>query len=199
MVKAVVFDMDGMLIFEDERFSKKFSREHRVKPKDVSEFFEKEFDHCLEGRKDLKSEVEPYLKKWGVSMSSDELLDYWFSISIIDSDIADVIRSVKRKNRLKIVLCTNNEKHRVSYLEKKFDFKSMFDFVLRADHVGAQKPERRVYERLLKEIALPAGEIAFFDDSKDHVKAAKEVGMKAFLFKDKAQLVAELRSLGIDV
>lgn len=55
------------------------------------------------------------------------------------------------------------------------------DRVLASCHLGARKPDREFYERLLARIGHPAHEVAFVDDREVNVRGARAVGMPAHL------------------
>ena len=65
MIKAVVFDFDGMFADEGGQFSEKFVKKYGIPMEKVIEFFKGEFGDCLIGKADLKEEFSKYLEKWG--------------------------------------------------------------------------------------------------------------------------------------
>jgi putative hydrolase of the HAD superfamily len=46
------------------------------------------------------------------------------------------------------------------------------------------KPDRTIYDILLRELGLAAGEVLFFDDMEPNVAAARELGMRAVLWRN---------------
>lgn len=72
-----------------------------------------------------------------------------------------------------------------------------FDRVLASCHLGARKPDPRFYERLLDELGLDAGQVAFVDDREVNVEAAKAAGMPAQRFENARRLRAWLSRLGV--
>lgn len=76
-------------------------------------------------------------------------------------------------------------------------FVQQFDDILVSGEEGLIKPDRTIYELLLKRYKLQAQECVFIDDNSDNVKAAQELGFIAILFKNAAALKMDLRKLGI--
>lgn len=74
-----------------------------------------------------------------------------------------------------------------------------FDRVLASCHLGARKPDPRFYERLLAELGLDAGQVAFVDDRQVNVEAARSVGLPAVRFDGSVGLRRWLRELGVEV
>ena len=54
------------------------------------------------------------------------------------------------------------------------------------------KPDREIYECLLKTYDLKAEECVFLDDRKENVEAARNIGMAGILFENYEQAWAEL-------
>jgi len=59
------------------------------------------------------------------------------------------------------------------------------------------KPDRQIYELLLKRFGLKAEECVFLDDIQKNIDGACAVGIQGILFKDREQAVAELQKLGV--
>ncbi|KND50429.1 MAG: hypothetical protein AB202_02125 [Parcubacteria bacterium C7867-007] len=66
MIKAVIFDSDGMLS-HGPRFSDTYAREQNIPIEEMIPFFTGPFKDCLIGKADLKDELEKgdWLQKWG--------------------------------------------------------------------------------------------------------------------------------------
>jgi putative hydrolase of the HAD superfamily len=65
--------------------------------------------------------------------------------------------------------------------------------------VGYNKPERTIYEVLLKTLGLPADRTVFFDDIPVNVDGARALGIQAFLWKNPETAKKDLRHLGVGV
>ena len=76
MIKAIVFDLDGMVYLTREMFSDRYSREFNLDPEIMVPFFKNQLTLCQDGKADLKEELEEVLVDWKWDKSVDELLDY---------------------------------------------------------------------------------------------------------------------------
>ena len=71
--------------------------------------------------------------------------------------------------------------------------------VIRSYEVRARKPERRIFALALRRASVRPAEAVFFDDKPKNVVAAKRLGIKAFVYKNPAKLVRQLRRHGVKV
>src|SRR5260221_12594154 len=98
MIKAILFDADGVLI-NGEMFSSVLEREYGISTKITTPFYAGPFQACLTGKADLKKIIKPYLKKWGWQKSVDEFLKTWFRAEhTIDKDLVDYIQELRKKD-----------------------------------------------------------------------------------------------------
>ncbi len=63
MIKAIIFDADGMIVHGD-RFSGRLAGEFNIPLDTTKLFFKDAFPDCLIGKADLKEELEKYMKQW---------------------------------------------------------------------------------------------------------------------------------------
>lgn len=198
MIRAVVFDMDGVVYLEGGLFGVWLSREFGIPHESVQEFFANDFQDCLVGKKDLKEALQPYLKKWNWTHGTDKLLEHWFNRGGVVEEVIDLVKKVKEQG-VTTILCTNNEKYRVLHIKNKFSFDDIFDHVVASYDIGAKKPDKEIFDRVVEVANARKEEIVFCDDDEEHVEAARNYGMKVILFKDIEQLKQELEKLGINI
>lgn len=70
-----------------------------------------------------------------------------------------------------------------------------FGLVFLSYVIGLQKPDREIYEHVVKETGLLPGEIVFIDDRPENIEASREVGIVSIRFENPTQLKTELRKL----
>jgi putative hydrolase of the HAD superfamily len=84
----------------------------------------------------------------------------------------------------------------MAYLERRYDFWDLFDGAVISSRVHYCKPEREIYEHLLKTYDLAAAETVFIDDVEANVRGARAVGMQAIQFVSTEQTERALREMG---
>ena len=151
--------------------------------------FRKVMGNSLVGEADLKLELPRFLKEWGIAETAEEFLDKAFGSSgEIDEAVAKVVRRL-REEGIFCGLATNQDKHRMSYLDQRLAIRSYFDATFVSCELGFRKPEPDFFEAV--KAALPAGPIAFWDDRMDNIQAAKACGWSAFLFRNAEGILAD--------
>ena len=95
-----------------------------------------------------------------------------------------------KKNGYKIGFLSNTELPMMTYFKEQQY--SMFDVTVFSCAEGTVKPEKRIYEILLKRLDVKAYEAVLIDDIKEYIKAAKDIGMKGILFENPQQVKEEL-------
>jgi 2-haloacid dehalogenase len=80
--------------------------------------------------------------------------------------------------------------------ERKHDFLREFDIAVISGHVGAAKPDPRIFEILFERVGKRPQELLFVDDSLTNVEAARALGMASIHFHRGVDLENELRRRG---
>lgn len=185
MIKAILFDCDGVIIRKEKYFSQRL-KEERGTVIDLSghaDFFKNEFLLCQKGRADLRQELAKLLDVWGWTGTAEELMEYWFSGERdIDLEIRDYIISL-RNNGIKTYLSTNNEKYRLNYLWEEVGLKNIFDGKLPSCELGALKSENLFWQEAYKHLSpTEKSEILVWDDAESAIVGAKDFGFNAELY-----------------
>lgn len=181
MIKAIIFDADGMVIKKGLRFSDYLEKDSGISNEITKDFFDNEFQKCLIGRADLKEELAKHIEKWGWTRSLEDLLDYWFSVeNRADSDLISLIQILRKKGIL-CYLATNQEKYRTEYLKNVMGFTREFDEIFSSAYIGYKKPQSEFFEYVLKSLPanLEKNEVSYWDDDEKHVEAAQQFGFQA--------------------
>jgi len=123
--------------------------------------------------------------------------DNWVSSLTPVKDMQSLIYDIKKTDK-KLYLLSNistyfaNSYNKVSWIKELFD---CFDGLVFSANIGMVKPDREIFEYLLKKFNLKADECFFIDDSEKNITGAKAVGIDGYLFNGDAKKLRNYLSI----
>lgn len=184
MIKAVAFDLDGMVFVPREYFSDQIAKELDVPREKILEFFKNELVACQKGKLDMKQVLEEkYFPAWGWTKGFDKFTSWWFEGEEFNKQVVKLALKLKMQGVM-CVLVSNNEKYRLEHLISNFKLDELFDHVLLPYEIGAIKPEREIFQAILDTTYLEPHEVVACDHEEEKLSGAKELGMKILLAED---------------
>jgi putative hydrolase of the HAD superfamily len=182
MVRAIVFDVDGVLI-RPWGFADLLRERHGISRATTEEFFRGPFVTCLVGRANLEDTLPPYLARWGWPGSTHEFIRLWLESD--DTPSADALAAVARFRRPGDIVCvaSNQERLRARCIESDMGFAARFDKLFFSCDLGVMKPDEAFYAAVQSELHLAPQQIHFWDDSPRHMQAARDAGWNARVYQ----------------
>lgn len=191
MIKAIVFDFDGVTYLENPRFGFVLSKKFNIPYDQVLPFFENELPECQISKKDLKEELVKYIKKWHINSTTEQIMKMWFENGGINQQIIDIIKTLKNKEYT-TALITSNEKYRIEYMKRKYGLTELFDEIIPSYEVGARKPDLKFYNAMIKRLNVNPEEILIIDDKSEFSAITDKLGIKSIVYKSIDTLKSEL-------
>jgi len=178
--KAVIFDMDGLLIDNYQAWRECSSRvflNHGIALTD-------EEDSRLHGRSlaenmiwlkttyDLKASLEELSKEYLEASSS-----IYPELSRLMPGADDLIKSLHAQGQKKAI-ASGSSLERIQKIVDRFKWRAYFDELVSTDQVNfVGKPDPAIYHYTAKVLSLAPDECVVLEDSLNGVKAAKSAGM----------------------
>jgi len=194
----IIFDLGGVLIKVPSRlYYRQLSKASRM-PEDavrgIIERYSLEFDS---GRMTLSGFERRVGKALGIAPGSVGWLSAFESIASLDTEVAKLAVMLSRSYR--ISLLSNVERWRYEYSKEHMlkGIMRIFEHEFLSYKIKSVKPERAIYDYVIKKSGLRPGEILFIDDLRPNVAAARSAGMKSVQFKGMKALRLELKRFGI--
>jgi putative hydrolase of the HAD superfamily len=182
MIKAIVFDADGVIVRPKTFFVKKANEFYGVPKQEFMEFIHGQFKLCTTGELELLDILPEILEKWNVSIEPRVFVRQWVEHEHhIDTALLEQIQ-VFRVRGIPCYLGTNQERNRANYMKLEMGFAHSLDGVFASSDLGFRKPNLGFYKALQNKIQISASEILFWDDSFENVTAAREAGWNAEVF-----------------
>lgn len=180
MIKAVVFDFDGLIIDTETPSYEAF--------KQVYESYGASLD------------VETFSKCIGTTFAAfnpytylEELLGRKLDLDAIERDVIEIHQKLVAKQTLrpgvidyltaaqnkglKIALATSSPHSWIAPLFDRFELWKFFDGITTADDVVQVKPDPELYVKSLDKLGVEGSEAIAFEDSLNGLRAAKAAGM----------------------
>ncbi len=193
----LVFDLSGVFFNNGLKVAvKKISAEFKLNPETI-EFvlngsFAQEYRTGSIGTEDFWKKAKDFLKVDDI----EKLRQIFFESYHPHEESVRLLKNLKSKN-IKTAFLSNSPQDRAEFLNRKYDFISLFDFGLFSFEAHAWKPDVEIYQKFLKKFDLDPNELIYIDDRERDIKPAIEIGMKTILFQNIDQLNTDLKKFGI--
>jgi HAD superfamily hydrolase (TIGR01549 family) len=88
-----------------------------------------------------------------------------------------------RERGIRIIIASNQDKNRLKILLRRFNLNNLFHAVYTSTEIGAEKPEPRFFQAILKKEKLKAGDCLMVGNNpKNDVWGARRVGIQPILY-----------------
>lgn len=182
MKKIFVFDL-GNVIVRPMSIEKLYEMLGcRVSYEEFSKYFKKDksVDDIHKGLITTKEYVEKILKFSGSNKTFEEYVSI-FTGPIrngLFKDTVEVIDKLKMDNQ-KVYMLSNLRKIDFDWFSTQYDV-SKFDKLYLSYEMHLIKPEKEIYEEMIKDLNVSANSIYFFDDSQANIETAQKLGINAY-------------------
>ena len=203
MVKAVVFDMGGVIVRLDmDRCISNFKELAGFTDieKYLDRFHQKGFISDLEEGLTTADEFYQECLRHSRPGTTVETARYCFCSLLdgLEDETLGVIRSLRGRFPL-YVLSNNNpvsrEYFREMMTERGLDPAEVFAKEFYSYEMHLLKPAREVYEHVVESIGVKPEEILFIDDARDNVEAAQAVGITTLWVRPGMDLAKEVEKM----
>ncbi|MDO8515134.1 MAG: HAD-IA family hydrolase [bacterium] len=164
-MKAILFDMVGVLIFRKEGFTPK--TEDEINALNI----EKLYNHVDDQK--LLDDI-----KQNLNLNDDQINRALVQIPAKFENFSDLwIKLPELKKQYKIAVINNGNALAKKYWDEKFDF-IIFDLFVNSGIEKVRKPDPTIYLLACDRLGIKPEECLFMDDTLENVKAAEKLGMK---------------------
>lgn len=180
MIKAVLFDMNGIIIDDEHIHELAFKK--TLEPYGIALSHENYLE-CCAGKTD-KAGYESISEKFSKTLPTHSLLKqksekYLELFPANKKDypgVIDLIGQLAKKYRL--ALTSSSSRAEVELITQAFGIKRHFEFLVTGDDVKKGKPDPEPYLLTAQYMKLPTSECVVIEDSKSGVISAKTAGCK---------------------
>ena len=199
MIKAVIFDVGGVLIRTADHSSRR-AWERRL---GLAEWESEQivFDSEM-GQMAQRGEIETAeLWSWiGRHLNLDDptlqafQAGFWAG-DVLDTELVTFIRQLRPQYQTAIISNATNTLRQM--LTTKYPIADAFDLIVVSGEEKVMKPDPAIYERTLERLGRRPEEAVFVDDFAHNIAAAEQVGMATIHFRPDTNVPEELKRLGV--
>lgn len=202
MIKAITFDLDGVYFLNGKsNFIANLVTKYGVSEDEAKRVFLKSEQMNNDYKTGRMSDEEFWTwarSEWKIDDEWQKLPELMIEGYEVNEEVVRIVRSAREKG-YKTLICSSNFPARINGLQKRFGFLDNFDAWALSYEVRHNKPDKELFEELVRRAGADASEIAFADDFEPTVESAKSVGISAFLYTGFDQFMAELEKLGVQI
>ena len=193
-IKHIIFDLGNVIL--NIEYQKTINEFNKIGIKDASFFYsqsiQQEIFNLLETGKISEFDFLIEVNKLCPKASHKQILSAWNAL-ILDLPQKRISLINNLKSSFSIYLLSNTNVIHINEIKKKIgvkkynSFYNLFNKVYYSHEIGLRKPNPEAFNIILNENDLNVNEVLFIDDSIQHIKTAKKLGIKTYhLTKDES-------------
>ena len=186
MVKAVIFDMDGVIVDSEPIHNE-------AEKKSLSKY---ELDITTEEMESYtgataKFMYEDLIRKYNIDTTFEKIFDEKEEIlyRLFEGNlfpikgILELIKGIKEK-KIKLGLASSSHRKFINFILEKLEFKDFFETVVGAEDITYSKPNPEIFLKSTMLLNVKPNECVVIEDAKLGVEAAKNAGMKCIGYRN---------------
>ncbi len=189
MKKAVIFDMDGVIIDSERYWSPMLidfllGLSKELTPKKIKKLTGIAVDRIYDYLKEdyhIKISYKEFIAKFDQAAQS-----IYNNKTKIYPGFFDVVENLKRQGYI-LAIASSSKKDWINMAIKRFNLNRYFEFIVSVEEVnGKSKPNPDIYLFTAKKLKIHPTECTAIEDTKHGVMAAKNAGMRCIGFQSSA-------------
>lgn len=200
MIKALLFDLGNVLVGLD--FDRAYRAAAELGPYSVDEIRARLreaniADSYESGQMSSEAFHQRCVDLLELDLSFEQFAELWGDMFIKKPLLDDhFLEALGRRHRM-VVVSNTNELH-MRFIHRQYDVLRHFDDFVLSHEVGAMKPDHRFYQQALETAKARPEQCVFIDDKPENILGAETMGIRGIRFEEPGQLVAALKSIGVN-
>jgi putative hydrolase of the HAD superfamily len=193
-IRAVVFDIGGVL--EDTPaigVTEQWEATLRLRPGELNERLGGVWEAGAIGavsEAEVRESIARILRLDDARVNAF-LADIWTEyLGALNAELADYFGGLRPRYRT--ALLSNSFVGAREREEERYGFGEITDLIIYSHEVGMTKPDPRIYHLTCDRLGVRPEQMIFLDDQADLVEAALDAGIRAILFEDNDQAIADI-------
>lgn len=185
-VKAIIFDLGGVILNID--YTLTIAAFTKLGVKNAELFYSKKEQNPIFDKLEIGAITPDYfltlLQKYCKNSDKNEIEKAWNSM-LLDLPESRLNHILKLSKNYSLFLLSNTNEIHINSFRKKLgekrwvQFSALFNKMYLSHEIGFRKPNKKAFQIILEENKLKSNEVFFIDDSPQHIKAAKILGIQS--------------------
>jgi HAD superfamily hydrolase (TIGR01509 family) len=194
-IKAIIFDLGAVIL--NINYQNTIDEFGKIGIQNASSYYSKKAQNSLfnqiETGEISDKEFLLKLQKETPNINIKQVEDAWNAM-LLDLPENRINLLKKLKTTYSIFLLSNTNSIHIAEFKKRLGnnqynkFYNLFDKVYYSHKIGFRKPQSEAFQIILDENKLLANEVFFIDDSYQHIKGAKKLGIKTHHLQENEEI-----------
>ncbi len=196
--ELIIFDLGRVLVdFDFKKVIRNLKRHSPHSEQEIRKYFETTplWDAFERGQVSPRAFFKQMSLELNLrDLSFDKFQPFWNDIF---TEMHESVAILKRLHgRYRLAMLSNVNQMHWEHVLKNHAFMALFDHPVASYAIGLRKPETAIFHKVL-EISggVKPSKAMFFDDLKEHITAARKVGIRAHQFINAKQLIIDLEGV----
>ena len=197
MLKAIVFDMDGVIVdteyvdfqLQSELVKKIAKKPERLTHADFSRLVGRSYENLLEA---IKAISQTDLSLVGIEQRLNEIAEQkYFQLDyrpLFREKIVDILDYAKEQGIKLAVASSSREEHILEVL-RACGIRDYFDVIVSGENFSESKPNPAIYQAALRSLNVAANQAVAIEDSSYGILAAKSANLTVIAYEETRMLV----------
>jgi putative hydrolase of the HAD superfamily len=198
-ITTLFLDIGGVLLTNGwDRFARKRAAEiYNLDYEEMNERHHLTFDTYEEGKLSIDEYLHRVVFYEKRTFSQNDFRTFMFQQSRPYPEMIELIRTVKSKNRLKVVAVSNEGRELTTHRAERFKLGEIIDLFVVSSFVHFRKPDADLYRLALDIAQVPPARVVYLEDRAMFVEVARALGIRGIQHVSHETTVAALGSLGL--
>lgn len=194
MIKVIIFDL-GKVVLEHsyEDMFELLSKNFEISADQIKDLFSQIKEEWSTGKIDVNFVAKEFSKLIKKPKSVHKIVESWQKEHDVRTKINNqtlrIVDSLRKSYA--VILLTNTIDLHYNAVAKTGLYQH-FDKIYPSFKLGLRKPDKRIFQYVLKEMKIKPDEAIFIDDKVENTKAAQSLGIKSITFRSTQDLKVQL-------